>query len=1186
MATLMIALVLSIGMASQAQVSPPPTRGFFQQHLADYDAELRRADGRVDSDAMVARLKDLGVTAYYWLIWHAPTDWDDLKLFLPRAAQAGIDVWVYLVPPSESPPKYGSQYSEPFRLDYQRWAEEIARLSLQHTNLTAWVIDDFYANHAFFTPAYLREMQARAKRINPRLAFLPLMYFNETTAKFAEDYREVIDGVVVAYLQDREEIERTWAVLNDADVAAPSELAFPGNTPSQAGDFVMASQSAKVMPADRYTFSFRERDDFTGPTVGYHFKQLLVDGVVVWEQDVAGGSAGWRKVVADVTEQVRGKTTVAVAFRLLDKKGVSNFGVHWRLSELNAENLQLTADLAEPAKWKMDRQGAFEAGFGGAVKEGGRRFHIPFISMTAGDIREFGERHGDPATPERVAAQLRLSLQAWREGKCDGVVTYCLDKRPQSPTFPPAQKLFHEFRSTTAKTDAGQPFEVSGRAVRISAGVLERVIDLTDGNLSTTHLRVQDQDLLAGPAFELSLTVTRAEPNAKPKGLKPGEGGTIDSVKTFSPGRHVDPGTYDDATLGQTTHWVEPVRIRAGQWADIFTLAKPEVSAPAPDVSRLTIRAPARKASALDGLILNVVYEVYRGTPVVRKWVEITNESSVWRKIEQLTIDDFALASSISERAPLTPAGYGVGTSMIGFASSDGTFGVIAANEIPSGLRIIADTGALGYHPARFEWVLGPGERFVSEPVFLYAFSGPVEQTISARSTPLDRTVEGPFQRFLSQRIGIVGERLPCDAPQWLTWANFGPNLNDAMIRRQADGAARAGIVQFLMDDGWQRDRLGTEPDRTKFPDFAATAEYVRSRGLKLGLWLSCFRDANSPDLKALPEARSLPVVTRLGGIAMSFTTPWREFYAQDVARLHERYGAVYFKQDFSNILYGDLAENHPNRTRKESLLRGLRGLLEAQDRLRALAPDVMNEMTHEIYWDTPGAPCDLAALQHAARYHVSPNACRGIVPRPRPGQAAPAVDPQKLRAELLSACYQARQIFYSHRGLPLYCLEFYGAATEDHQGSLTPAVQDRQVVSWLLGAPLVFSGDLSTLAPEHLAHYQKRFALLNRLHRDWDIYHHFQFSGVPAPNDNDWHWWGKLNEQGCGAVVVVRGSGGAERRSINIPWVSPGRRYAVIASFGELRLGDFTGRRLQSTGVEVTLPVYGQEILELTPAR
>jgi len=764
-----------------------------------------------------------------------------------------------------------------------------------------------------------------------------------------------------------------------------------------------------------------------------------------------------------------------------------------------------------------------------------------------------------------------------------------------------------------------QAVVVSDREVRISVGILERVIDLANGNLSTTRLRVNGHELLAGPAAELSLTVTRAEPNARPKGLKPGEGGSIDSVKTFRPGQHVDPGAYDDASLGQTTRWVEPVRIQASHWAESFALATPEVSSPSPGVSRLTIRAVARaspplrpagilpareeqgqdalategtgrmpvlRESTLDGLVITAVYEVYRGQPVVRKWVEVANQGSIWRKIERLTIDDFTLAPDISGRVPLTPAGYGVETSMIGFSSSDGAFGVIAANEIPSGMRIIADSGALGYHPARFEWVLAPGEKFVSEPVFLYAFAGPVEQTISARSTPLDRAIEGPFQHFVSRHIGIAGERLPCDAPQWLTWANFGPNLDDAMIRQQADLAARAGFVQFLMDDGWQRDRLGTEPDAAKFPDFAATAAYIHSRGLKLGLWLSCFRDANSPDLKAWPDARSLPVVTRLGGIAMSFTTPWREFYAQDLARLHERYGATYFKQDFSNVLYGDLAENHPNRTRKESLLRGLRGLLEAQDQLRALAPDVMNEMTHEIYWDTPGAPCDLAALKHAARYHVSPNACRGIVPRPRPGQAAPAVNPQKLRTELLAACYQAREIFYSHRGLPLYCLEFYGAATEDHEGSLTAEVQDRQVVSWLLGAPLVFSGDLSTLSAQHLAHYQKRFSLVNRLHQSWDIYRHFQFSGVPAPNDDDWHWWGKLNGEGCGAVVVVRGSGGAERRAINIPWVRPDRRYAVAALFGEQRLGTLPGRQLQSAGVELTLPVYGQEILELTPGQ
>ena len=82
------------------------------------------------------RLQELGVTTYYWLIWHAPTHWDDLKLFLPKVRDAKIAVWVYLVPPTESPPRYGSLYSEPSRLDYLRWAEEIARLSLVHPGQT------------------------------------------------------------------------------------------------------------------------------------------------------------------------------------------------------------------------------------------------------------------------------------------------------------------------------------------------------------------------------------------------------------------------------------------------------------------------------------------------------------------------------------------------------------------------------------------------------------------------------------------------------------------------------------------------------------------------------------------------------------------------------------------------------------------------------------------------------------------------------------------------------------------------------------------------------------------------------------------------------------------------------------------------------------------------------------------
>ena len=78
------------------------------------------------------------------------------------------------------------------------------------------------------------------------------------------------------------------------------------------------------------------------------------------------------------------------------------------------------------------------------------------------------------------------------------------------------------------------------------------------------------------------------------------------------------------------------------------------------------------------------------------------------------------------------------------------------------------------------------------------------------------------------------------------------------------------------------------------------------------------------------------------------------------------------------------------------------------------------------------------------------------------------------------------------------------------------------------------------------------------------------------------WHWWGKLNQEGYGAVVVVRGSGGKSERKINIPWVADDRKYRVSRLFDETTLGIFAGKQLKEGAVRIDLPPYGQDILEL----
>ena len=178
-----------------------------------------------------------------------------------------------------------------------------------------------------------------------------------------------------------------------------------------------------------------------------------------------------------------------------------------------------------------------------------------------------------------------------------------------------------------------------------------------------------------------------------------------------------------------------------------------------------------------------------------------------------------------------------------------------------------------------------------------------------------------------------------------------------------------------------------------------------------------------------------------------------------------------------------------------------------------------------------------------------------------------------------------ARSRFYAHRGLPLESIEYYGAATVNWKGSLTPQVQDRQICSWLMGAPLVYAGDLASLSKDNIARYKQRFGILKRLEKSYGIYRLFQYSGVPAPTDTDWHWWGKLTKKGYGAVVVIRGSGGKDQRAINVPWVQPETRYKVTALFQKKDLGAFTGKQLQAGELSIKLSPLGQEILELSPS-
>ncbi len=95
----------------------------------------------------------------------------------------------------------------------------------------------------------------------------------------------------------------------------------------------------------------------------------------------------------------------------------------------------------------------------------------------------------------------------------------------------------------------------------------------------------------------------------------------------------------------------------------------------------------------------------------------------------------------------------------------------------------------------------------------------------------------------------------------WNSWNKFGCNINEKVIRTEADamvssGMRDAGYRYVVIDDCWQgaRDKNGNiQPDPKRFPSgIKALADYVHAKGLKFGI----YSDAGTKTCAGRPGSR------------------------------------------------------------------------------------------------------------------------------------------------------------------------------------------------------------------------------------------------------------------------------------------------------------------------------------------
>jgi len=459
--------ILSTAHAPGALADPPAT-----PVLGTYSGEILQAPNvdnvrGIDIAATITALQAAKVNTFAYLLYgygvaNAATgstarhtaaakvtqaQWNDLPAFLTAAAAAGIDVWVYMVPPSESGDGYTISTYAPYYWDYVTWADQIGQVAAAHSNLRAIAMDDFGGNTAEagspwtfkFTTTNVAAMRTAARRHASWISFYPAMYYCQFhgNGTITDPYRTVVDGFIAVY---NGTASCTWwtgdgttppnttdSSLADLLLRVPSslvrcqsagclQLTVPGATGTVAGDYSLVQQTVTVQPGSSYSLNLWTNDDWIGGSPGgYHKLQVLVDGVVAWQEDVATWQ-DWHQSTVNLTSALAGKTTAVLTLRLYEAAGVGNFHVSTWFDSLQPTGFTINnaAFTTAMTGWTpIESNGVFDQKW------------VPtkvFIPMAY--AARLADIEPNPTTAAYTVAVVNKALQLTTEGKADGVMLY------------------------------------------------------------------------------------------------------------------------------------------------------------------------------------------------------------------------------------------------------------------------------------------------------------------------------------------------------------------------------------------------------------------------------------------------------------------------------------------------------------------------------------------------------------------------------------------------------------------------------------------------------------------------------------------------------------------------------------------------------------------------------------------
>jgi alpha-galactosidase len=587
----------------------------------------------------------------------------------------------------------------------------------------------------------------------------------------------------------------------------------------------------------------------------------------------------------------------------------------------------------------------------------------------------------------------------------------------------------------------------------------------------------------------------------------------------------------------------------------------------------IEIRCKGKDDGWAKGILILLEYRICSDLPVTRKFISIINNSAAPVTLYDLDVENLNLIPA-SQYLTNVYCNYGTNLMRIPYQgdyydpallvyNEDAKEGFILGNEAaavlkktniyPTGEKITIGMKYLN-EPYPFKFSLEPGNSFKSPGAFICLYNGPKWQD----------AFEGNFSRFVKDYLDIrLFERPSYPLFYYCTWNPFRRDINHKVIGELADALEGTGVDVLIIDDGWQDLYGDWNSDPAKFPEgIEKTCKYIRSKGLKPGLWFSMATvERESKVFRDHPEwavtskdgrPANLHSMNWGNWVTMSMGSPWFDYILEKISYYIRSCQLGYVKVDLtvSQSAYvmdpdmsGDYSFNGKSYKDHESSYYALmESTIRFLDILHDRFPDVIIDCTFEV-WGRYNIS-DYALIQHSdvswlTNYESAPPA--------GPISIRQVVD-ERARVIPPATMLVGNQLMLSDN----YQFAYHSVAS---------SVQ-------------LLCGDVRNITPEQKAWYKKW--------SDWfrDMENKYQYTRFYQKSDaadkatlSNWDACYKFNpEKGGGVLFFYRNNSPNESMRFIIHCVNPDKKYRIYNPEIQKEVGIFTGRELTESGLLINI--------------